>query len=123
MDRRSLGKELALLRQERGLSLRQVEAMCGVSYQYISAMENGAPNANVTLDTLTSILTALNGDLQVVRDRKDRSLAEVLFDEAVALSAADLLRLTRIARALPKLKARTAEVLTASFEGAAEDAE
>lgn len=40
-----LGKFLRLMRQEKGLSLRDVEKLCGVSNGYLSLLENGKVDA------------------------------------------------------------------------------
>lgn len=40
-----LGKYLRLLRQDKRLSLREVESLCGVSNGYLSLLENGKVDA------------------------------------------------------------------------------
>jgi len=122
MDRVELGQRLRALRKARGATLRDVEAASGVSYQYVSAIETGAPNANITLDTLARILEAVGGTLVVVDAGGGPDPLALLCDAARDLSPADVARLARVAVALPQLGARTADVLVAAIEGAAEDA-
>lgn len=121
MDRAQLGQEVRRLRQRRGLTLREVEAASGVSYQYVSAIEHGAPNTNITLETLGRLLAAVGGALKIGEAVTTDPLSPLL-DVARSLTPADLDRLVRIARALPQLGARTADVMVAAIEGAAEDA-
>lgn len=92
-----------------------------MSYQYVSAIENGAPNANITLETLGRLLTAVGGAIKIGEAVTTDPLSPLL-DVARSLTPADLERLVRIARALPQLGARTADVMVAAIEGAAEDA-
>jgi transcriptional regulator with XRE-family HTH domain len=63
MDRSRLGTEIRALRKARNLTLREVAEVAGVSYQYVSDVENG--QANVTLDALESILCAVGGEAVV----------------------------------------------------------
>ena len=56
--RSALGGNIRRLRQEQGMSLRQLGLMTGVYYQYISRIEKG--EANPTVDTLDQLAGALN---------------------------------------------------------------
>lgn len=60
MDRSRLGSEIRALRKRHSLTLRDVGEAAGVSYQYVSDVENG--QANVTIEALESILSAVGGE-------------------------------------------------------------
>ena len=63
---RRFGEHLAKLRNEKGLSQRQLSHRCRVDYSKISAMETG--KVNVTLITLTELAKGLEVDLAVLLD-------------------------------------------------------
>lgn len=120
MDKIAIGSRVRALRKQRGMTLRDLEDASGVSYQYVSALETAAPNANVTVDTLNKILAVLGASLEV---RGELPEAHQQLERTVAqLSPEQVARLVRIAAALPSVSSRTADVLTLAFEGAAEDA-
>ena len=54
---RSLGKRLRRIRQERGLTLKQIEAKVGVSATHVSEIERG--NTSPTIRALERIASAL----------------------------------------------------------------
>ena len=67
--RYSIGRQLAEIRKERGLTVRQLAELCGIGYASISRLENG--NYNASIDILTKICEALDADIQVIaRDIK-----------------------------------------------------
>lgn len=61
--REHIGSQLAAIRQSKGLSLRQLSDMCGVTYQNINKIENGRYNASV--DILGKICNALGCELSI----------------------------------------------------------
>jgi transcriptional regulator with XRE-family HTH domain len=61
MDRKSLGAAVRGLRNQRDLKLRQVEKPGEFTYQYVSDVERG--RANVTIDTLNSIVAEMGGEV------------------------------------------------------------
>jgi transcriptional regulator with XRE-family HTH domain len=61
---RRFGEHLAKLRNEKGLSQRQLSHRCRVDYSKISAMEMG--KVNVTLITLTELAKGLEVDLSAL---------------------------------------------------------
>ncbi len=112
----TLGEQLRAVRLAAGLKQEDL-VLAGVAGQStVSELENGRRAS--TTDVLERWAIACGAHLAI--RRKDAN--DPLVEATLGLSSADLARLTRIARALPRLKSRTAEVLTASFEGAAEDA-
>jgi len=61
------GEKLRTLRQRRGLTLRQLAALLGVSNGYISRMETGNKTPNVAM--LVKIANFFNADInQLVKD-------------------------------------------------------
>lgn len=60
--RERLGRNVRILRVERGLSLRTFGQMIGVDYAYLSNIENGKANASV--DILEKIAEGLDVDIR-----------------------------------------------------------
>lgn len=58
--RRLVGRNLARLRQERGLTQEQVAERSGFSQQYLSGLERG--RRNPTIVTLYELAKAINAD-------------------------------------------------------------
>lgn len=86
--RRSVGAQLQALREDRGLSQREVCAAVGVDRSVLSRAEAG--DANLTLDALAAIATALGAEPSLrlygasgprVRDRVQLRLVEALVRE------------------------------------------
>lgn len=122
MDRSILGSRLRRIRELRGLTLRDLEHRSGVSFQYISALEHGAPNANVTLSTLEAITEAL-GCVAWVDIRDGGPIQNGGLLAAVeGLSSDDIAQPAQIAAAFRDIKPRTKATLTAAIVGAAQDA-
>lgn len=59
MDKRDIGRQIAELRQERGLTLRAAAPLCGVAFSTLGQIEHG--KINITLDTLDAIAHGLGG--------------------------------------------------------------
>ena len=55
--RRLVGRNLARIRREKGLTQEQLADLCGLSQQYLSGLERGHRNPTVT--TLFEIASAL----------------------------------------------------------------
>lgn len=91
-----------------------------MSFQYISAIETAAGNANVTVDRLIPLLDALGAELAV---EDAGAAASALRAATDGMSEDDVQRLARIAAALPRIPERSRDVLTASFEAVAQDSE
>ena len=85
----------------------------------ISEVENDT--RPTTSDVLERWVVACGAEIVIRRPDSSDPMAPLL-EAARGLSPDQLARLVRIARALPRLPARTADVLTAAIEGAAEDA-
>lgn len=62
--RRDLGKKLAEIRMNKGLSIRQLAELAGVSFQNISKIEQG--KYNVSIDILGKICESLNCRIDIV---------------------------------------------------------
>lgn len=71
MDMRKLvGRNLARLRREKGLTQEEVEARSGLSQQYLSSLENGRRNPTViTLYELAQALGVSHVDLVAPDDQ------------------------------------------------------
>lgn len=115
----TIGQQLRALRVQSGFTQTDMAARIGLEQAQVSAIEVGRR------DTTTAVLArwAEECGATVEISRRDSSdpIAPLL-EAARGLSPDQLARLVRIARALPRLPARTADVLTAAIEGAAEDA-
>jgi DNA-binding XRE family transcriptional regulator len=59
-----IGRQLAELRNKRGLSTRQLADICGVTYVNISKIENG--RYNVSIDILNKVCDALDADIRII---------------------------------------------------------
>lgn len=62
--REYIGKSIAEIRQAKGLSIRQLAELCGVSAQNITKIEHG--RYNVSVDILGKICDALEVKLELV---------------------------------------------------------
>ena len=62
--REQIGKRIAQLRQQKGLTLRQMADMCDVTFQNINKIENG--KYNVGIDILGRIADALEVDIELI---------------------------------------------------------
>jgi DNA-binding Xre family transcriptional regulator len=65
-DRVRIGKRIAEIRQEKGLSIRQLAEACGVNFANIYKIENG--KYNVSVDILGKICEALNCRIDIVEE-------------------------------------------------------
>ena len=63
-NRLRIGQKIAELRQEKGLTVRQLGEMSGVSYQNITKIEHG--KYNVSIDLLTKVLNVLYSKLEII---------------------------------------------------------
>ena len=119
MDKVSLGRRLSEIRTAAGLTQAQLAERLGVRQTTISANETGVNEASFDMLSRWARECGRVASLTLA----EPSARADLNDAVAGLADPDVARLTRIARALTRLKPRTAEVLTASFEGAAEDAD
>lgn len=62
-ERLRIGQRLALLRKEKGYTVRSLSEKCGISYQYISKMENGRFSASV--DMVAAICDVLGARIEI----------------------------------------------------------
>lgn len=115
----TLGQQLRSIRLASGKSQRDLVS-CGVAGQStISEVENDT--RPTTSDVIERWVSACGGEIIIRRPDSTDPLGP-LVEAARALSPEQIARLVRIAQALPALPSRTADVLTAAMEGAAEDA-
>ena len=63
-NREYIGKRVAEIRQAKGLSIRQLADLCGVSAQNITKIEHG--RYNVSIDILGKICEALGCRIEIV---------------------------------------------------------
>ena len=63
-NREYIGKRIAEIRQAKGLSIRQLADLCGVSAQNITKIEHG--RYNVSIDILGKICEALGCRIEIV---------------------------------------------------------
>ena len=57
LRRYKLGQQISAIRRERGLSVRKLAEMCGISFQFLNKIENGKFNTGI--DTICKICDAL----------------------------------------------------------------
>lgn len=62
-NRETIGKQIAELRQKKGLTLRELADMCDVTFQNINKIENG--KYNVGIDILGRIADALGAEIDL----------------------------------------------------------
>ena len=62
--RAEIGRCIAELRQERGLTTQQLADLCGINRVNISKIENG--RYNVSIDILGKVCEALGAKIQIV---------------------------------------------------------
>ena len=63
-SRESIGKQLAELRQQKGLTIRQLAELSGVNYSNIGKIERGA--YNVSIDILSKICNSIDVNIQLI---------------------------------------------------------
>lgn len=61
--RERIGKQIAELRKNKGLTLQQLENLSGVSMQNITKIEHG--RYNVSIDILSKLCNALGSELEL----------------------------------------------------------
>ena len=59
----AIGQRIAEIRKSKGLSLRQLSEICGVTYQNITKIENG--RYNVSIDILGKVCAALGCEIKI----------------------------------------------------------
>lgn len=64
-NREYIGKRIAEIRQAKGLSIRQLADLCGVSAQNITKIEHG--RYNVSIDILGKICAALGCKIEIIK--------------------------------------------------------
>jgi transcriptional regulator with XRE-family HTH domain len=62
---KTLGQQIRHARKAKDWSLKELKRRSGVSYQYLSRIENDDPTVNVTLYTVGRIGTALGKSLKI----------------------------------------------------------
>lgn len=62
-QRKKIGGMIAEIRKSKGISLRQLSDMCGVTFQNINKVENG--RYNVSVDILAKICDALGCEFRI----------------------------------------------------------
>ncbi len=62
--REIIGNQLATLRKEQGLTVRQLAELCGLDHANISKIENG--RYNVSIDILQKVCDALGADIRII---------------------------------------------------------
>jgi transcriptional regulator with XRE-family HTH domain len=87
-DRETIAEYVRSLRKTQALSLRAAAEKAGVSHAYLDSIERCRPNANITIDTLGSIIRALGGNVTLV------------FGEADGLTEEEWGRVALVSRAL-----------------------
>jgi len=65
-ERLRIGAKLKELREEKGLSVRQLAELTGVNYSNISKIESG--RYSVGIDILSRITDALGAKIEIVKD-------------------------------------------------------
>lgn len=60
----AIGRQVAVIRNKRGISTRQLAEMCGVTYVNINKIENG--KYNVSIDILHKVCEALDVDIKLI---------------------------------------------------------
>ena len=63
--REKIGQQIAQLRKEKGLSLRELSERCGVTFQNINKIENGKYNTGI--DILGKIADALDSSIDLMK--------------------------------------------------------
>ena len=66
INRDYIGKRITEIRQNKGLSIRQLADLCGVSSQNITKIEHG--RYNVSIDILGKICEALESKFEIVEN-------------------------------------------------------
>lgn len=67
LNRLRIGQKIAALRKEKGLTVRQLADLCGVSAQNITKIEHG--RYNVSIDILGKICEALVSKFEIVEKK------------------------------------------------------
>ena len=67
-NREYIGKLIAEIRQAKGLSIRQLAELCGVSAQNITKVEHG--KYNVSVDILGKICEALGCRIDIIEEER-----------------------------------------------------
>lgn len=62
--RENIGRQIATMRNEARLSVRELAELSGVSFQNITKIENG--KYNVSVDILGKICNALNAEIKIL---------------------------------------------------------
>lgn len=61
--RERIGQQIAELRQKKGLTLKQLAELSGVTFQNITKIEHG--KYNVSIDILTKVCNALGAEITI----------------------------------------------------------
>ncbi len=62
--RLAIGRQVAVLRQKKGLTTRRLAELCGVNFANIGKIERGA--YNVSIDILQKVCTALDAEIKII---------------------------------------------------------
>lgn len=63
-ERLRIGQRLAGLRKEKGYTVRSLSEKCGITYQYLSKIENGKFSASI--DVVSLICEALDAKIEII---------------------------------------------------------
>lgn len=80
-NREYIGKCVAEIRQAKGLSIRKLEELCGVSAQNITKIEHG--RYNVSVDILGKICEELGYHVDLVRNPYDTEVTKEEIEEVI----------------------------------------
>lgn len=110
-----MGEQLRVLRERREMTVRDVEHASGLSFQYVSSLENGG--GNPTLAALGSIAKAIDASIEIDITAKEDAAR---WDAAVSrLTADQRARLVRMAELMPALSLDLVDGVILSFEARA----
>ena len=114
-DREALAQYVRELRTRRGLSLRAAAELAGVSHAYLEALEKQRPNANITLDTLGSIIRGLGGQMSILYGHADELTPSewgrvALLTRALVAARRDAALSVVVGAALDMIEARLAQL-------------
>lgn len=76
LNRSSLGVKVKAARIAKGLTLRAAAPLCGLSFQQLSAIENGTQNT--TIDTIEEVQRGLDAEMLVILVRESGTRDAIL---------------------------------------------
>lgn len=114
-DREALAHYVRELRMRRGLTLRAAAEFAGVSHAYLDAIEKMRPNANITIDTLGTLIRGLGGQMSIVYGHEDELTPSewgrvALLTRALVASRRDAALSVVVSAALDMIEARLTQL-------------